>query len=246
MIGVGLPGARLTPGAAYDRGMADGPGAAVVVMAKAPVAGRVKTRLVRGGVSPQAAVAVHEAMLRCVLERVEATLPGRYVLAVTEPGHRWWASWRRWRVFEQRGAGLGERMGAAWADAGGGGAVFLGVDCPDFPADGLRRAWAVAGGDGADVAVGPVEDGGYWTLAAGRPVPAVLRGIDWGTPHVYDQTRAAAAAAGLSMAVLPRWRDVDEPADLAALRRRLEEADGGPLTRLRRALQTLDHEATHV
>jgi len=98
---------------------------------------------------------------------------GPYVLAVTEPRHPSWAAWSRWRRIEQRGGGLGERMAAAWGDAGGGGVVFLGVDTPDVPAEGLRRAWAVARGGGADLAVGAVADGGYWSLAAPRPVPAV-------------------------------------------------------------------------
>ncbi len=58
--------------------------------------------------------------------------------------------------------------------------------------------------------------------------PAVLEGIDWGTAHVYDQTRRQATAAGLMVRALPPWHDVDRPGDLDALRVRLRELLNGP------------------
>jgi hypothetical protein len=115
--------------------------------------------------------------------------------------------------------------------------VFLGVDCPDVPADALLAAAAAL--DEADAAAGPTADGGYWTLAARRCEPALLTGIDWGTPLVYDQTRAAAERAGLTFRELPRWFDVDEPADLLALFDRLRDADEPALLRLRQRLEPL-------
>jgi glycosyltransferase A (GT-A) superfamily protein (DUF2064 family) len=78
----------------------------------------------------------------------------------------------------------------------------------------------------ADVAIGPARDGGYWTLAAGRRLPQVVRRIDWGSASVYDQTCQRADEAGPTRAELPRWHDVDRPEDVRALRRRLAELAG--------------------
>ena len=78
----------------------------------------------------------------------------------------------------------------------------------------------------ADLAIGPTPDGGYWTLAAGRYQPAVVRQIDWGSADVYDQTCQRAAETGLVVATLPVWHDVDRPQDVASLRLRLETSEG--------------------
>ena len=84
-----------------------------------------------------------------------------------------------------------------------------------------------------------MADGGYWTLAA-RAVPvALLESIDWGTPAVYDQTHAAARAASLRLVDLPAWHDVDDAADLTALRRRLADADEPALVTLATRLADL-------
>ncbi|MHC4421673.1 MAG: DUF2064 domain-containing protein, partial [Planctomycetota bacterium] len=74
---------------------------------------------------------------------------------------------------------------------------------------------------GCDLALGPTDDGGYWTLAARKHQAAVLTGIDWGGATVYDQTLRRAAEAGLAVRALPMWHDVDRPRDVDALRRRL-------------------------
>ncbi len=199
----------------------------VIVMAKSPVVGRVKTRLFKGGVySPAGACAVYEAMLACVVARVDRVareLGAGCVLAVDEasvmperfvlPG---------WEVVEQGGGDLGERLDRQWQRLGGRGVVFLGVDCPDVPSSSLEQAIRVAAGEGEHpAAVGPTSDGGYWTLSAVRYLPALLRGIDWGTDKVYDQTLAAGASAGVAVGSLTGWHDVDEPGDVAALAGRL-------------------------
>ena len=207
-------------------------------MAKAAVPGRVKTRLTRPGpggepaLTPERAAEVHAAMLDCVLTRVGRFF-GRFkprpslVLAMDDPAAAPAAA-RAWEVIPQGGGDLGERMLRV---GGAGGAVFLGVDSPDAPTHALERAWWIAIGERAGVggheqaAAGPVGDGGYWTLAVSTPTPALLAGIDWGTPAVFGQTEAAAAAASLPFEALPSWHDVDDAADLAALRERLKRLD---------------------
>ncbi len=197
-------------------------------MAREPGAGSVKTRLSSaGGFSPQVAAVIAEAMLRCTAHRLLAC--GRLVLAVTPDG-RGEDLARRLGVapeetLDQGPGDLGQRLGAVWERLSRRGPVaFFGGDSPDVPVEvlaGIPEALA-----GADVAAGPTPDGGYWTLAASRHLPAVLARIDWGTPRVYDQTRRRAAEGGLVFRALPAWPDVDRPEDVEALRVRLRQLPG--------------------
>ena len=269
----------------------------VVVMAKAAVPGRVKTRLTRPadgrpGLSAEAAAAVHSAMLDCVLKRAQTWLsadrpgvngaseaeaaaswqggpaPRRWVLAMDDPTRPpAGAVAAGWEVVGQGEGDLGDRLDHVWqrereratgdeqaansvhgpGTGGGHGVVFFGVDCPDVPGEALRQILATMEGpddsptaDGSvEAVVGPVSDGGYWTLGCRGYRPQLIRGIDWGGPGVYDQTRRAAWAAGVELRSLPAWHDVDEPADLEALRQRLIDAQEPALRELRDALPAL-------
>ena len=111
-----------------------------------------------------------------------------------------------------------ERFETRGMEGGGHGVVFFGVDCPDVPGEVLAQ---IIPSMSAGAVVGPVDDGGYWTLGCRGYRPQLLGGIDWGGPGVYDQTCRAAADAGVALGSLPSWHDVDEPADLDRLRRRL-------------------------
>lgn len=219
----------------------------VVVMAKQPIPGQVKTRLL-GRLTPGQAAAIHRAMLDCVLERAAAHLPGIHVLATPPPSPAPSASpdaldGSRWRWIDQGTGDLGARMDHVWRALGAGPIVFLGVDSPDVPAQALRAIPAAL--RDTDAAIGPVCDGGYWTLAANRYLPQLLTGIDWGTANVYHQT-VAAAAGRLSVTTLPVWHDVDEPDDLDALRHRLQRASAPlepALIRLRDRLRQVCKDA---
>ncbi|MBB6430485.1 TIGR04282 family arsenosugar biosynthesis glycosyltransferase [Algisphaera agarilytica] len=222
----------------------------VVVMAKAAVPGRVKTRLTRGehALSEVQASDVHSAMLDTVLARVSAHLRApdgsqpRLILAMDDPaGAPQAAKSLGWHVVSQGEGDLGERLDRVWQGSreqtGHDGVVFFGVDSPDVPTnilesigDALNHAAAV---------IGPVEDGGYWTLACRDYLPGLLTGIDWGTPAVYDQTLAIARDAGIDLQPLPGWHDVDDPADLAALVERLASTAEPHLTPLRDRLTPL-------
>ena len=200
-----------------------------VLMAKRPEAGQVKTRLTGpGGYSSRIATEVAEAMLRCIARRLEAASTG-LVLAVSPPGCGDELTARlglgSMQVVEQGGGDLGQRLDRVWRAVGVDRPVaFFGSDSPDVPDSALAGIPAALAG--CDVAVGPTEDGGYWTLAARQHVPQVLDAIDWGGATVYDQTRRRAADAGLVVRALPMWHDVDQPEDVDALRRRLkQEAD---------------------
>jgi len=214
-------------------------------MAKRPLPGRVKTRLT-AELSEQQAAEVHASMLECVLKRLATHLSGRLVLALDgEPGALLEATGPALSVdvptdtgFTDQGTGdLGQRILQVWQAIGAGPAAFFGVDSPDIPKQALL-AIPQALSD-ADAGCGPVEDGGYWCLAARLPYPALLTGIDWGTASVYHQTQQAAEHAGLTLTELPPWHDVDTPSDLNQLRIRLRLTEEPALTRLAKRLDRI-------
>ena len=217
-----------------------------VLMAKLPRRGEVKTRLVEGGMcGPEAAAELAWAFLECTARRLAAR--GPIALAASPDGtgpemlgHLGLPATSEVRVVDQGPGDLGERLDRVWQTVAPDRPVaFFGVDSPDVPEsvlDAIPAALAQA-----DLAIGPAHDGGYWTLAAGRYLPQVLRRIDWGSASVYDQTCQRADEAGLVRAELPRWHDVDRPEDVRALRRRLMELAGpaSPAGERRRPLMRL-------
>ncbi|MAE62948.1 MAG: hypothetical protein CMJ18_01645 [Phycisphaeraceae bacterium] len=217
-----------------------------MLVAKPVVPGRVKPRLI-GPLTALEAAEVHRLMLQCVLERLADSVADTGHGLVLALDGTCGAAARTldlpaaWRVIDQGPGDLGERMAGIWSCLGGGPAAFFGADCPDVPRPALRSAVAAMARPGASI--GPTEDGGYWTLAASGPVPALLSGIDWGTPSVYHQTREAARRGGIAITDLDHWADVDTHEDLQALRRRLMDQDEPVLVRLRAGLDRLHRES---
>jgi len=211
---------------------------AVVVMAKPTVPGHVKTRLI-GDLTPQQAATIHQAMLDCVMARAQehfhAARGWALILAAAGPMP---TPSKPWRMVDQGSGDLGDRMIHIWRTAGEQPVIFLGIDSPDVPAEHFSALAASI--TACDAAAGPVDDGGYWTLAARAFAPQLITGIDWGTADVYHQTQRRAADAGLKLMALPAWHDVDDLADLAALRRRIASATDPALVQLRTTLDTID------
>jgi hypothetical protein len=218
------------------------PDVTAVVMAKLPEPGRVKTRLVASGALDDAgAAALAWALLECTTERLAARMPIVIALGADATGALADRTIRARlprlsaRIVPQGDGSLGARLDRVWRLlAGVGPLAFFGTDSPDLPAEAvgaIRPALARA-----DAAIGPSTDGGYWALAALEHQPALLRGVDWGTAAVYDQTLRRADEAGITVVELPAWPDVDRPEDLLALRRRLAGPGGAaseaPLARL--------------
>lgn len=134
-------------------------------------------------------------------------------------------------LLPQRGADLGARERAAFADlfaAGFDKVALVGSDLPTLPAGHLRRALDAAAP--GTVVLGPSDDGGYYLMALaaapGKPVPDLFTGVRWSTPSAFEDTEAAARRAGLRVALVPRWRDVDDAEGLANLRTELAGAAG--------------------
>jgi glycosyltransferase A (GT-A) superfamily protein (DUF2064 family) len=133
---------------------------------------------------------------------------------------------------------LGERLYRALAgaarEAGATGAVMaLGSDHPTLPLELVHRAFERVEA-GADVVLGPAEDGGYYLIALGPQAvaPRLFEGIAWSTGRVLPQTLERCAELGLAVELLPEACDVDTPEDLRRLAIRMADADlGCPRTR---------------
>jgi rSAM/selenodomain-associated transferase 1 len=158
-------------------------------------------------------------MLQAVLTRADAareSLPFERVLAVAlspdDAPHDAELAPPGWRVILQRGDDLGARIQAAAEDAGAGATVVIGSDAPTMPASRLLDAFAAL--EGSDAVFGPAEDGGYYLVGLRGPQPALFAKIPWSTPEVMAETRRAAKEAGIAIAELAPWYDVDRPEDL--------------------------------
>ena len=190
----------------------------IAVLAKAPVPGFAKTRLI-----PRLGAEGAAALQERLLDRALATARGAAIGPVTlwcapDETHPAFAAARARhgvRLARQPEGDIGDRMGAAFAAAPGP-LALIGTDCPVLaPADLLATRDALHAG--ADVVLSPAEDGGYGLIALARPQPALFEGIPWSTEGVMGATLAQAARAGLSVRCLPTIWDVDVPADLDRL-----------------------------
>jgi len=190
-----------------------------LVVAKAPVPGRVKTRL-GADVGMRAAAEVAAAALLDTLAACRAAfgaadcllaLSGDLRQAVRGPEIE--TALAGWYVFEQRGDGLGARLAHAHADVPGGRPVLqVGMDTPQLAAEHLHAGAAAL--EGADALLGPAEDGGWWLLGLRDPATAVvLRDVPMSTPTTYVDTRRALEDGGLEVATGTVLRDVDTVAD---------------------------------
>lgn len=199
----------------------------LVVLAKAPIYGFVKTRLATA-LGPDAALAIYRRLAARVFIEVAAAADAGVEAEVRVTPDASAADARTWvppriRVRTQGPGDLGDRMRRAFDDAFAEGAtrvVLIGTDCPGF----TRRhaAGAFVSLAHADLVLGPATDGGYWLVGARNRTPEVFDGVPWSTPGVLPATRERAQAAGLRVFELETLDDIDTPEDLERLR-------GGPL-----------------
>ncbi|HEV3455539.1 MAG TPA: TIGR04282 family arsenosugar biosynthesis glycosyltransferase [Thermoanaerobaculia bacterium] len=182
--------------------------------------GRVKTRLI-GDLTAAQAAELHAAFLADLLPRLAAGDFALELLWAVDPGEPVPAScWPGVASRRQEGADLGERLYRALAAAASRSAVVaaLGSDHPTVEVGLVERAFAAVEA-GADVALGPAADGGYYliALAAGAVGPRLFEAVPWSTPGVLAATLERCGQLGLTVELLPVAADVDTPADLARL-----------------------------
>ncbi|MFE0579687.1 DUF2064 domain-containing protein [Streptomyces sp. NPDC058874] len=178
----------------------------VLVIAKAPVPGRVKTRLT-AQFTPQQAADLACAALEDTLAAVLATPARRRVLVLDgEPGP--WVP-PGIEVVPQCTGGLDVRLAAAFALAAGP-ALLIGMDTPQVAPGLLALGLDFAE---ADAWFGPADDGGFWALGLAAPDPALLLGVPMSAAHTGEVQRQRLTGAGLTVRDLPELCDVDTPDD---------------------------------
>lgn len=180
----------------------------LVVIAKEPRAGRVKTRLTPP-FTPRQAAELAEAALADTLAAVADAPAARRVLVLDGSPGPWLPP--GFDVVPQAAGGLDERLADAFAGCTGP-ALLIGMDTPQVTPALLTVDFA-----GCDAYFGPAEDGGFWALGLAVPDPALLRGVPMSTARTGAVQRARLVAAGLRVRDLPRLRDVDTAADARAV-----------------------------
>jgi rSAM/selenodomain-associated transferase 1 len=188
----------------------------VLIMARAPRAGAVKTRL-EPLLGAQGCARLQAGMIDRTVRLAERVAPGRCWLALDGPS----GVPASVRVLRQRGGDLGARMHDAVEQVCGerpGPVLVIGTDVPTLQARHLRTAARMLAGD-VDAVFGPALDGGYYLIGLRRPCAAVFA-IDralWGGPDVLAASLAAVEAIGLRTGLLEPLRDLDTPQDAHAL-----------------------------
>ena len=201
------------------------PRRAIAVFAKCPVPGRVKTRLVPPLESGEAAGLARAFLADTARLLARARAEQKTIYFAPDAGARDIAGivGERFELTPQGGGDLGERLERA-ADReferGCDALVILGADTPTLPLELVELAFAALAA--ADVVLGPAFDLGYYLVGLGRPAAAIFQGIRWGSEEVLPASLAAIRGAGLRLAVLPPFHDVDRIEDLRFLRAHIE------------------------
>jgi hypothetical protein len=191
----------------------------LVIFAKAPALGRVKSRLARG-IGAGAALSFYRRTLAALLRRVARDRPWSTALAVAPD-----RSARDGRIWPPRvprraqGAGnLGHRMGRVFRNWRKGALIIVGADIPDITADHIARAFRALGS--ADVVLGPAPDGGYWLIGAKGTARRgdLFAGVRWSSAHALADTLRN--LRGRRVALVDRLDDIDDAPSYRRWRRR--------------------------
>jgi rSAM/selenodomain-associated transferase 1 len=204
---------------------------AVAIMAKAPRAGEVKTRLC----PPLSLVDAAELYRRLLLDKIEQVSSLRMAsLAIAYTPAEARAFFEEvapgFVLVPQRGADLGDRLANSLGELlgqGHRGALAIDSDTPTLPLAFLQQALDLIVTPEIDVVLGPTEDGGYYLIGLRAVHRELFEAMAWSTQQVLSETIRRADAKGLRVACLPPWYDIDSPDDLARLRMALAASDGG-------------------
>lgn len=214
---------------------------AVAIMAKAPRAGAVKTRL-----CPPLSTADAARLYRCfLLDKIEqvkslqavypaiayAPLEGKAFFQALAPD---------FVLLPQQGQDLGSRLANSFRQLfamGYAGVLAIDSDTPTLPTAYLEHAINFLMAPEVDVVLGPSEDGGYYLIGLRELHRDIFEEMPWSTPQVLAETARRAEAKGLGLAMLPPWFDVDVAEDLERLKRSLADTNGNVARHTRRFFQ---------
>jgi rSAM/selenodomain-associated transferase 1 len=200
--------------------------AALVIFAKAPIPGQVKTRLCPP-LTADEATTLHGSFVLDTLERTRTAvaklkLPfDRYLACSPSSTAVFFRIMEERQVvmlIDQQGDDLGVRMSRAFETMFARGyerVLIVGTDVPSLPLEHYKRALTLL--DKHEVVLGPALDGGYYLIGLNKPTPALFENIPWSTDRVLSLTHEKANRLGLSIGLLPEWRDIDTIDDLHAL-----------------------------
>lgn len=183
--------------------------AQLMVIAKEPVPGRVKTRLTPAYTPAEAAELAEAALADTLTAVAEASVTRRILALAGSPG-RWLPP--GFDVIAQRGGGLDERLAWALADAlvtSPDPLVFIGMDTPQVTPALLAQAVEPLVSGTADATFGMAEDGGFWLLGLREADPALILGVPMSQPDTGSRQLARLKQAGLRVRMLPELADVD-------------------------------------
>jgi rSAM/selenodomain-associated transferase 1 len=194
---------------------------AIVIFAKSPESGHVKTRL-QNPLRPENIRKLSEAFLRDTIKVASGLTAARFFLACSpdqnDPFFQKLAGEYRLALIDQKGSDLGERMANTFYELkseGFGNIVIIGSDLPTLPLLHLRQAFRLL--QKHEVVIGPALDGGYYLIGISGQVPPVFDDIPWSTDRVFVMTMDKIIKAKISCGLLPFWYDVDRPEDFRFL-----------------------------
>jgi len=214
---------------------------ALIVVAKRPTPGKAKTRL-SPPLTPQLASALYECFLFDTLDQMRQVADSHHVIAYLDEPDYFQRLAPDFELIPQEGHDLGERLDNAitsYLSRGYERVVIMDSDSPTLPPDYLTQAFRILA-DGADVVLGPCDDGGYYLIGLKKPAPRLLREVDMSTPTVAAETIALAKEEGQNLISLPIWYDVDDVASLSRLMQEIEDLSPAVAVHTRRFLQKVE------
>jgi len=215
----------------------------LTIFARFPRIGRVKTRLIPP-LDPESAMRVYEAFLIDIMHRMIPAVRSDVEFSVAGEGNdhdamsdllrRNYLSGSDFpiRTRPQSVGDLGARLHASFEESFAQGrrrVVILGADHPSVPTEYVDRAFDYI--DDVDIVIGPSDDGGFYAVGMNSSVAGLFDDLPWSTPGLFDAFTTRVTTLGLRCAELPRWYDVDRPADLVRLSEEIESGLELPETR---------------
>lgn len=196
---------------------------AVIIMAKAPLAGTVKTRL-QPFLSAGQCAALAACLLSDTINKAKSSENQNLIIAYSPAGEKKYFNkfaHQKTSFIEQKGNNLGEKMFSAFefafaqnTDA----AVMIGTDSPTFPVDFIEQAFEFLETN-SDAVLGKTEDGGFYLIGLRRLDKRIFEAVEWSSTKTFAQVRENIMNLGWHLREVPAWYDVDEPQDLEQLKR---------------------------
>jgi len=196
---------------------------AVILFARDPILGQVKTRL-SPTLDDETILKLYTCFVEDSLEKIRQVDNVKCFVGISPDNHSGFFEGIEslgMNLFTQQGKDLGDKMRQAFVDRFAEGykkVVIIGSDSPSLPVSYINKALASE----KDLVLGPSTDGGYYLIAMSGKVSEVFSGVAWGTKHVLDETLKKLKGARASLELLPIWYDVDSPDDLKFLNTHLK------------------------